>query len=390
MKTLFRGTSLASRSYREQVMARELTGEALRPRFGEISALLQSSVTQQSFARASAFLRWHVAHCPIAADREAAANMLARTTEGFRQLSYLHAAAEITEAQAVDKLPLPFRQVRFGVDHRTAGWVGRVFPEARVDWPQTYLVGFTSNTLGPLVDIFIGKGILAGPRMLGEVSGMFIPAARSVGRRAQAEGVDTFTYVYGEVAEEEGPFPYLFADLSIPSYDSWQVTENVYQDAQAAYDLLRFSLSIRGRGLIGGGDDLLSFPQASTFSVEQASAGEEVFLLDLPPRQGGVAPRHSALFVKNGWPIGYGMAWLFSGIKKRLGLNFYIFPEFRGTVSSANVVRRLAKVAGERYEADRFWVERESREMAMGRFLIEEFDAYAVRELTLDLYEFSL
>lgn len=127
----------------------------------------------------------------------------------------------------------------------------------------------------------------------------------------------------------------VFPQGEVPAYSDWLMTKESLAQADKAFDLMRLALTIRGR-FVGNketGENYLSLQELPELTL-WGDGPEQVVAFHFRESK-----QLLALFVKNGWPVGYGAARPaeltgFSFAPKCASINLHVFSEYRMTPSS--------------------------------------------------------
>jgi hypothetical protein len=128
---------------------------------------------------------------------------------------------------------------------------------------------------------------------------------------------------------------------TVASYRNLKPDPASFRSLPSALNQFKLALGARGRRIISeAGVDALSSHQIDCHALVTLSGNptEQVAILKLGAAEGvGLC----MLFLKNGWPVGYGGAFSEHVEDTIVGINFHMFEEYRGTRSTYTFFREL-------------------------------------------------
>lgn len=325
--------ALLPKEYRQQVLGGKTKDiKAVQQRSKKICA--QTGNDYLGFLAYNRLMHWHLAHCPGAEARSAWFEAAQAFETDLPQLENI-----LGQQRAVCEA-LPYNPMALEATYGESRWLPRILADCHIDWVLTDVLfenGLMGNHDKNMMLCFLRLAdLLPEDFYLALLPGGPAYLDCRIEERRQQLGRETengLKFVFDQLAENnfhEIGLRFVAAGV-VPRYENLVVCEE-----DALFGKFRQALTIRGRILktILGGEDVV-FP----FSVEPASqeivalsAVECMVLFRQYYSQGDFL---MAMFLKNGWPVGYAASEFFPSQDSFANLGFHVFFEHRGTPSSA-------------------------------------------------------
>lgn len=336
-------TIISQKAHRRAVLRRQLPAETLRERLAHLPAIA-SSRNPQELIDANAALLWHMAHCPRAEDRAMAWGLAEEFESGLPQ-PFKTSGIDYFD---IDTSPLPRSPFLCFSGVAESSWLERVIPDCEIDWVTTFNQLTASRNHPQLVlalDFLDRVGLLPKGKKyyITNASGPHEIGLGLTGQRLEAGRDDLTDYGFlmhqlrTRVRAAEDTL-FLILEGTVPSYKDFRVTQAERDDTELGFDCMRLALGIRNRTV--GHVDLEAGKKVNWLSTPDPNyvrlgggGGEEILGFSF---NRGIPTVFLALFVKNGLPIGYGVAY-YREQYKYAEVDFNIFPEFRHTPSSGTL-----------------------------------------------------
>lgn len=356
------------RDYRQAVLSGALRGQQLRRPLRQGLDAVAEAKSLEGILLMNKVLLWHLAHAPFAEDRA----MVMEVAD-----LYAEALPHLQEAfyQALDETGatlLPYSPAIHQSSLYVDPWFEDIFPNAKIDWYQTYhdLKKGPSASLQNFIAGLAQAGIALQPtaNYLTLEGFQTLEAELAAKKLLAGQGmVGEIGFLFSRIRSAEVHIPGLFAVLRgvVPEYPRlmFPVAELASHrpNLTRLYNALRLNMTSRNRTVHHYFDgrnkyfNLLIIPPDGVVG-QTLSDSEQALAFDLPlPGQNGLLYG----FIKNGWLIGYGLATPRVEKPDLFTIGFYIFDDFRGTPSSAQMLHSLMSIARQEFQARGFILERD-------------------------------
>jgi len=344
------------------VLGGKLAGADLEAKVKHLVNWAKANNAPMNLAMVNSCLHWHLAHTPGPNERQM---VLAVAQEFEAEVRRFSGQLWMTKETGIYG-PLPFASTGAVVGLSESLWFERLFPEARIDWPQTFTHAqkYGQQVVDEAIRIINKAGLL--PREITDpiTAASYLSGSsrlQEMRSRASRPGLGEISFFYSLVGDEivsKGIVFALFSLIRVPQYKDL-IASNIVDEPGQGFNKLRQTLTVRNRVIVKGAKEgtlnLLGYPAepgVGCFPVN--SRGEESWIFRIP--DGGMDTL-LMLFVKNQWPIGY--AFSLPGIKPEGPcVGFHIFREHRGTPSSDYSFSALLTAAARVQGAHKCFIQR--------------------------------
>lgn len=350
-------TPALTREYRQSVLSRRLAGPAMLDSVKSSLAAAKQSPDFSLVQRANASLLWHMAHCPIAADR---AQLLGLASGFETDLSNINARMPNNYIELVHE-PMPHSPAIGTMGLSDSLWFIDCFKNIEIAWNSTgsFLARFGGSFCDMPVNMLKKLGVEITPTHPADFA-KISEALRELKLKSGQASLSDLSFLLN-LLQQQGLSPkglILVLRGETPGFQGFFADNGQLENPLSAYNIMKMALAIRNRSIVnitnGLFMDFLSIPQPNEMTHLNWQTLKIIgYLFDTP------AGRHFlALLLKNSLPIGYGFSFP-SPFSNDATIGFHIFREYRGTPDSHFGFDAFLSTARDELTPDRFLIQRE-------------------------------
>ena len=350
MQTATRYTHIPSNQpYLRRVLSGQLSGrDLLVPFVRRVEEIGPQEHPLLLYALNSSLL-WHLAHCPRRQDRE---TLLAIAE--FFQHKLRNSLPELWKDRYRASInPIPFSPVMYPIGKIQDLWFEDLFPKATINWQETFdslLPGDRTWMIRWFKIFGIQPKFQAGQIDAADLTQQI--AGKKQGPRVVDLSELSFIVSLFEENHLFSSGMYVVAEAENPTYRAMMLPKELQQKDETVFPYLQQALAIRGLQIqdnSGEGINNLSLPTRQLGFIG-GRPGNRTYFFELD------GPDLLMLFVRNRWPIGYGLAQDLSD-KGLTPMRMSIFREYRGTSCSSEFLIASEQFAKDRWHTKGFLVD---------------------------------